>query len=69
MFAAIVTTLSPKKGVAIDLFAFVMFMGYGWGSLAFSLLIDLGLNETFQLFGILAAGGALLAMRVFRQQR
>jgi predicted MFS family arabinose efflux permease len=69
LFAAIITTLSNKKGVAIGLFAFVMFMGYGLGSLVFSLIINIGLNESFMLFGVAAACGAILATRVFKHEK
>lgn len=69
LFAAIITTLSDKKGVAIGLFAFVMFMGYGLGSLVFSLLITIGLNETFQLFGLAAACAAMISVPVFKQEK
>jgi predicted MFS family arabinose efflux permease len=69
LFAAIITTLSNKKGVAIGLFAFVMFMGYGLGSLVFSLIINIGLNETFELFGLAAACAALISVRVFKHEK
>jgi len=69
LFAAIITTLSNKKGVAIGLFAFVMFMGYGLGSLIFSLLINWGLNESFRLFGSVAAIAAVIAAVAFRKEK
>jgi len=69
LFAAIITTLSRQKGVAIGLFAFVMFMGYGLGSLAFSLIVNLGLNESFKLFGLIAALGAVLSVFVFKNEK
>ena len=69
LFAAIVTTLSNKKGIATGLFAFFLFMGYGLGSLVFSLIVNIGLNETFKIFGVVAALGALIAVRVFRNER
>lgn len=69
LFAAIITTLSNKKGVAIGLFAFVMFMGYGLGSLVFSLIISIGLNESFKIFGVLTAFAALLSVFVFRKEK
>lgn len=69
LFAAIITTLSERKGVAIGLFAFVMFMGYGLGSLVFSLIINVGLNESFQLFGGMAVIGAVLSVFTFRKEK
>lgn len=69
LFAAIITTLSERKGIAIGLFAFVMFMGYGLGSLVFSLIINLGINESFQVFGFCAVLGAILSFFAFRNER
>lgn len=69
LFAAIITTLSPQKGVAIGLFAFVMFMGYGLGSLVISLIINFGLNESFKLFGLIAALGAILSIFTFKKEK
>lgn len=69
LFAAIITTLSNQKGVAIGLFAFVMFMGYGLGSLVFSLIITIGLNESFMIFGLMAALGCVLSVFAFRKEK
>ncbi|RBQ11488.1 MFS transporter [Pedobacter miscanthi] len=66
LFAAIITTLSKQKGVAVGLFAFVMFMGYGLGSLVFSLIINIGLNESFKLFGFIAIIGAVVSAFTFK---
>ena len=69
LFAGIITNLSKQKGVAIGLFAFVMFMGYGLGSLAFSLIVNVGLNNSFKLFGLLAIVGAALSVIVFKNEK
>jgi predicted MFS family arabinose efflux permease len=69
LFAAIITTLSEHKGVAIGLFAFVMFMGYGFGSLIFSLIINIGINESFQVFGLCAVVGAIVSVFAFKNER
>ena len=69
LFAAIITTLSNQKGVAIGLFAFVMFMGYGLGSLVFSLMISFGLNESFKIFGTAAVLAAILSVFAFKHER
>jgi len=69
LFAAIITTLSKQKGIAIGLFAFVMFMGYGLGSLVFSLIINVGLNESFKIFGLVAALGAVLSIMTFKNEK
>ncbi|MFC4163510.1 MFS transporter [Epilithonimonas zeae] len=69
LFAAIITTLSERKGIAIGLFAFVMFMGYGLGSLIFSLIINIGINKSFQVFGFFAVLGAILSFFAFKNER
>ncbi|WP_398452309.1 MFS transporter [Sphingobacterium thalpophilum] len=69
LFAAIITTLSERKGVAIGLFAFVMFMGYGLGSLILSLIINIGINESFQVFGSCAVLGAVISIFVFKNEK
>ena len=69
LYAAIITTLSPKKGAATGLFAFFLFIGYGTGSLIFSLLIGMGLNQTFLLFGIVAVAVSCMAVRQFRNEK
>jgi len=69
LYAAIITTLSPKKGAATGLFAFFLFMGYGMGSLVFSLMINIGLNQTLRLFGGVAVAAACLAQYTFRLEK
>lgn len=69
LFAAIITSLSRQKGVAIGLFAFVMFTGYGLGSLIFSLIINVGLNESFRIFGLMAAVGSVLSVFTFKNEK
>ncbi len=69
LFAAIITTLSRQKGVAIGLFAFVMFIGYGLGSLVFSLIINMGLNESFKLFGVMAIVAAAISVIAFKNEK
>lgn len=69
LFAGIITTLSRQKGVAIGLFAFVMFMGYGLGSLVFSLIVNIGLNDSFKLFGLIAVVGAALSVVAFKNEK
>jgi predicted MFS family arabinose efflux permease len=69
LYAAIITTLSPKKGAATGLFAFFLFMGYGVGSLVFSLIINIGLNQTLRLFGGVAIVAACLAQYTFRMEK
>jgi Arabinose efflux permease len=69
LFAAIITTLSERKGIAIGLFAFVMFMGYGLGSLILSLIINLGINQSFLVFGLCAAAVAAISILTFKNEK
>lgn len=69
LYAAIITTISPKKGAATGLFAFFLFMGYGLGSLVFSLIVNIGLNQTFRLFGIAAVVVACIAINTFKNEK
>jgi predicted MFS family arabinose efflux permease len=69
LYAAIITTLSPKKGAATGLFAFFLFMGYGLGSLFFSLIVNIGLNQTFMLFGGVAIIVAYVATKSFKEEK
>jgi len=69
LFAAITTTFSAKRGASTGLFAFFLFMGYGLGSLVFSLIVKSGLNQTFILFGAAALLAALLSVWAFRNEK
>lgn len=69
LFAAIVTTFSSKKGAATGLFAFFLFSGYGLGSLVLSLIVNIGLDKAFQLFGIGILVAAVCSIFVFRKER
>lgn len=69
LFAAIVTTFSSKKGAAIGLFAFFLFSGYGLGSLVLSLIVNIGLDRAFQLFGIGILVAAICSIFVFRKEK
>lgn len=67
--AALTFKFSNKRGEATGLFAFFLFIGYGLGSLLFSLIVTIGLNETFGVFGLAAFFIALLSIRVFRYEK
>lgn len=69
LFAAIVTTFSKRKGAATGLFAFFLFLGYGLGSLLLSLIVHIGLEKSFQIYGIAAFIGAIVAIFAFRKER
>ncbi|PQA59913.1 MFS transporter [Siphonobacter curvatus] len=69
LFAAIVTTFSSKKGAATGLFAFFLFSGYGLGSLVLSLIVDIGLDKAFKLFGAGILVAAVFSIAVFRKEK
>ncbi|PWG80562.1 MFS transporter [Pararcticibacter amylolyticus] len=69
LFAAIVTTFSSKKGTATGLFAFSLFVGYGVGSLVLSLIVNIGLDRAFQLYGIGILIAAVCSIVVFKNER
>lgn len=66
--ATIVTSFSKQNaGGSTGLFAFFLFMGYGFGSLLFSLLVSSGLIETLRVFGGMAIVASVVAGRFFRK--
>lgn len=69
LFAAIATTFSSKKGAATGLFAFFLFSGYGLGSLILSLIVNIGLDRAYQLFGVSMLVAALCSIFVFRKEK
>ncbi|WP_143307240.1 MFS transporter [Chitinophaga vietnamensis] len=69
LFAAIITTYSANKGAATGLFAFFLFLGYGLGSLVLSLIVNIGLEKAFQLYGMCALIAGAVAVFVFRKER
>lgn len=69
LLAGIVTDLSPNKGLAIGMMAFVLFLGFGIGSLVFSSIMQMvGLSDAFIDFGILGAVLAILAIPLYKQE-
>lgn len=66
LLARIVTDLGPNRGQAMGLNAFILFSGFGVGSLIFAWALGLGLGEALVLFGaveLLAAAGAIPLFR------
>lgn len=68
LLAGIVTDLSPKRGLAMGLNVFCLFLGFGLGSLVFSGALLLGFDMAFILFAISAVFGAALAIPMFRSE-
>lgn len=57
LLAGIVTDLGPRRGQAVGLMAFVLFVGFGIGSLIFGAMLPLGIAVDLVIFG----GGAIFA--------
>jgi predicted MFS family arabinose efflux permease len=57
LLAGIVTDLGPGRGQAVGLMAFILFLGFGVGSLIFGAMLPLGIATDLVIFG----GGAFLA--------
>lgn len=68
LFAGIVTDLSPNKGQAMGLNVFILFTGFGLGSLVFDALLPLGLSAAFVIFGVAALLAALIAVPAFASE-
>jgi hypothetical protein len=66
LLAGIVTDLSSYKGQAMALNAFLLFTGFGLGSLVFGALLGVGLNAALTLFGAVALLAGVLAIPLFR---
>jgi predicted MFS family arabinose efflux permease len=69
LLAGIVTDLSPNKGLAIGLMAFVLFLGFGTGSYVFSAIMQRGLSVAFTSFGILGLALALFGFSLYRDEK
>jgi predicted MFS family arabinose efflux permease len=67
--AAIVTDLTPKRGLAVGVFAFSLFTGFGLGSLVFGSLLGSGLSTAFFEFGFVAVVGAFCSGFLFKNER
>ena len=67
--AVVVTSFNQKNaGGATGLFAFFLFLGYGLGSLLFSLLIPIGFIQTLWIFGAIAVLEAIIAWYFFKNE-
>jgi MFS family permease len=68
LLAGIVTDLSPNKGLAIGLMAFVLFLGFGTGSWVFSATMQRGLSFAFISFGILGLVLAFFGFPLYKKE-
>ena len=67
--AGIVTSLNRlRRGQALGLNAFVLFMGFGFGSLVFQLLLRGGFDVALGVFAAAQCVAGILAVRLFRPE-
>lgn len=72
LLAGIVTDLRGNRAQAVSLMAFVLFTGFGLGSLLFQIVLTQGFIPAFILFGggaLIAAGTAIPLFRAERPRR
>jgi predicted MFS family arabinose efflux permease len=69
LLGGIVTDLPGTLGQAVGLMAFVLFLGFGLGSLVFQALLPAGFPIAFAVFGAAALLAAGIALRLFREER
>jgi predicted MFS family arabinose efflux permease len=68
LLAGIVTDLGPRRGQAIGLMAFILFVGFGVGSLIFGAMLPLGIAMDLVIFGGGACFAGILALVLFRAE-
>lgn len=68
LLAGIVTDLSPKHGLAMGFNVFILFIGFGTGSLIFSGVLPFGFKTAFALFSLVILFCAILAVPLFRTE-
>ncbi|WP_218063561.1 MFS transporter [Arthrobacter wenxiniae] len=69
LFGGIVTDFPGSTAQAVGLMAFVLFLGFGTGSLAFQAVLGAGFPPAFAVFGACALLAAALAVPLFRLER
>jgi predicted MFS family arabinose efflux permease len=70
LLAGIVTQLGGKRpGQAMGLNVFLLFTGFGVGSILFGAIVSLGINGALAVFGAVQSAFALLALFLFRKER
>lgn len=68
LLAGIVTDLGPKRGQAVGLMAFILFLGFGVGSLIFGAMLTLGIATDLVIFGGCAIAAGVVALSLFRDE-
>jgi predicted MFS family arabinose efflux permease len=69
LLGGIVTDLPGTVGQAVGLMAFVLFVGFGIGSLIFQALLAAGFPVALTVFGLAALLAAVVAVPMFRTER
>lgn len=68
LLAGIVTDLGSKRGQAVGLMAFILFIGFGAGSLIFGAMLTLGIATDLVIFGGCAIVAGIVALVLFRTE-
>jgi hypothetical protein len=68
LLAGIVTDLAAQRGAAMGLNVFLLFTGFGVGSLLFQLALILEFGRALALFALMTLGAAALAIPLFRHE-
>lgn len=69
LLAGIVTDLGPQRGQAVGLMAFVLFVGFGVGSLIFGAMLPLGIATDLVIFGVAAVIAGAFALIFFDAEK
>lgn len=69
LLAGIVTDLPGNRGQSTGLMAFVLFVGFGLGSLLFQMILVSGFSSTLVFFAAGAAVAAVVGVGLFRHER
>jgi predicted MFS family arabinose efflux permease len=69
LLGGIVTDLPGTTGQSVGLMAFVLFIGFGVGSLIFQALLAAGFSVAFLVFGFIALLAAGIALPLFRDEQ
>lgn len=68
LLAGIVTDLGPQRGQAVGLNVFTLFVGFGAGSLLFSVALRTGMGSALTVFGAAAFLAGTAALRLFHSE-
>lgn len=69
LLAGIVTDLGSQRGLAMGLNVFLLFTGFGVGSLIFGVMLTLGFERALGWFGTIVLIAATIAVPLFRDEQ